>query len=61
MGADYSQAQKDAINRYMKDKVYLKTVVSKETAEKVKEHMQKHGFTSMNQFLLHCIEKEMSI
>ena len=59
MGAKYTERQAAATAKYMQDKHTIRVVVSKEKADEYKAMAEAKGFSSLNQFIIHCIEKEM--
>lgn len=59
MGSKYTEGQKNATAKYMADKHTIRVVVTKEKANEYKAAAESKGFSSLNQFIIHCIEKGM--
>lgn len=60
MGAKYTEGQKNATANYMKDKHTIRVVVTNEKAAEYKQAAEQKGFSSLNQFIIDCIEKGMT-
>lgn len=56
MGSRYTEGQKNATAKYMKDKHTIRVVVSKEKAAEYKRAAESSG-KSLNQYIIDCIEK----
>lgn len=59
MGKKYTQAQRAAAERYMKERHTIRVVVPKEKAAEYKAAAEAEG-KSLNKFIIDCLEKEMS-
>lgn len=59
MGAKYTEGQKRATANYMKDKHTIRVVVTKEDADRYKKAAEERGYSSLNKFIIDCIEKGM--
>lgn len=58
MGVKYTKAQKEATERYMKDKHTIRVVVTKEKAKEYKGKAEKAG-KSLSQYIIDCVEKDV--
>lgn len=59
MGSKYTEGQKNATAKYMSDKHTIRVVVTKDKAEEYKKKAAEKGFSSLNQFIIDCVEKGM--
>lgn len=59
MGAKYTASQAKASLNYMKDKHQIRVIVSKDDALRYKEAAFSKGFSSLNKFIIDCIEKNL--
>lgn len=59
MGEKYTQAQRAAAERYMKERHTIRVVVPKEKAEEYKA-AEVEG-KSLNKFIIDCLEREMRV
>lgn len=60
MGARYTEAQAKATMEYMKKKHTIKVIVSKEKADEYKAAAKAKGYTSLNKFIIGCIEQNLN-
>ena len=59
MGAKYTESQKKAIKKYMRDKRALRVVAKEEDVERYRIAAKKRGM-SLNRFIITCIESAIS-
>lgn len=59
MGAKYTIGQAKATANYMKDKHTIRVVVPIEDAERYREEAERRGFSSLNKFIIDCIERNL--
>lgn len=59
MGKKYTQGQAKATAKYMSDKHTIKVVVPVADADRYKEAAKANGFSSLNKFIISCVEKEL--
>lgn len=51
--------QKRATAKYMQDKHVIRVVVPSETADRYKSIAKERGFSSLNQFVIDCVENQI--
>lgn len=59
MGAEYTESQIKATKKYMENMHTIKVVVTKEKADEYKNFAKEKSFSSLNKFIIDCIEKGM--
>lgn len=57
MGAKYTESQRKATENYMQTKHQIKVIVDKDTADSYKQIAEERGFSSLNKFIIDCVEK----
>ena len=61
MGAKYTESQKKATAKYMEDKHTIRVVVTKNDAKRYMAASKEKGYSSLNKFIVTCIEKELNV